>query len=158
MEKVLYFLDCGKEPLIISAERKIPPRWEKPLRTVSLLRYRLWLTETSLLGLSCSEVLAVPEGLSRERVAEKLKEMRWRRLRWLAWLAFIFPFTWLLTPIPGPNIPFFYVLGRLYLHFSSFHSLGKLLKNLRIKVYSSLDLEAMGFDVEKLKADCSFKR
>ncbi len=48
----------------------------------------------------------------------------------------IFPFTALLTPIPGPNVPFFSVLILFYFHFKGFWSL----KGLKVEDLS-LDYE-----------------
>ncbi len=157
MEKnLIFYFPCGKEPLLFKFERKIPPKWEKPLKTVSMLKHRLWLTEVSLLSLNKNDCLILPSGTDLEEVFSQLRKMRRKRLLWFIGLLLIFPFTWILTPIPGPNMPYFYVLGRLILHFFSIKSLSKLLKEKRFILRDTKELP-FSPELEKVLQECNLK-
>lgn len=118
---------CEGKPLMKGPKRGWARKYEKPLKTVSMLKKRLWETEISLF--SPSETLYYPPHLSQEEVRGILKRMRKKRLLWLLGFSLLLPITIPLTPIPGPNLPYYYALGRIILHFRSQRTLGKLLKS-----------------------------
>lgn len=157
MEKnLIFYFPCGKEPLLFKFERKIPPKWEKPLKTVSMLKRRLWLTEASLFSLNKNDYLVIPPDTDGEEVLSNLRKMRRKRLFWFIGLLLIFPFTWILTPIPGPNMPYFYVLGRLILHFFSIKSISKLLKEERF-IFRDIKELPSSSELVKVLQDCILK-
>ncbi len=118
---------CGKRVIIRGKVQGWAKKYEKPLRTVSLLKKDLWLTEASLFKPG-ARLLYYPPQLKEEQVRRILRRERRKRFLWLVGFALLLPLTVPLTPIPGPNIPYFYALGRLILHFRSYRSLGKILK------------------------------
>ncbi len=128
-EKIV-FLSCQRGPALYKEKKKIPPKFEKPLKTVSMLKSPLWETEIALFGASEGELI-YPSSLKEKEIRNILKKMKRRRKKWLLWLVLVFPLTFILTPIPGPNIAYYYVLGRIILHFKSIRGIKNLLRNFK---------------------------
>ncbi len=129
---------CGKRVVIKGEKRGWAKKYEKPLRTVSMLRKQVWETEASLFAPE-GGVLYFPPETGPGEVRRILKRMRRRRLLWLLVFSLLLPLTVPLTPIPGPNIPYFYALGRIILHFRSYRSLGKILGSWSLLPFPSVE-------------------
>ncbi|GEM_PF-2734111 len=125
---------CGGRIVVRGEVQGWAKKYEKPLRTVSMLRRDLWLTEASLFK-PRGRVFYYPPGMREKEVRRLLKRERRKRLLWMVGFGLLIPITLPLTPIPGPNIPYFYALGRFILHFQSFRALGKILKEWALKPF-----------------------
>jgi len=68
-----------------------------------------------------------------------LKRKKNKRLLYIIIESFIFPLTWIFTPIPGPNVAFFAILVMLYFHLNTFIKLKKTkIEDLKVEVDESL--------------------
>lgn len=146
-ERIIFYIEEGK-PRVRSEMKKIPKKLEKPLKAVSMLKKQLWETEMSLFGAMKGKLL-FPGQMSEERVREMLQEMKKKRLGWLLWLSLVFPLTFILTPIPGPNVAYFYVLGRLILHFKSVRGIKNVLRNFRFVPVDNIEAILSDINGEK---------
>jgi len=126
----IIFVPTDGEPVLYRSAKKIPAKLEKPLKAVSMLKKELWETEISLFGAKKGEIL-YPSTMKEEEVRNLFKKMKNRRKKWLLWLCLVFPLTFILTPIPGPNLVYYYVLGRIILHFKSILGINNVLKNFK---------------------------
>ncbi len=145
-ERIIFYLENG-EPRLRAKIKKIPQKLEKPLKAVSMLKKHLWETEIALFGARKGELL-FPEQIGEEKVRKILREMKGKRLKWLLWLSLVFPLTFLLTPIPGPNVAYFYVLGRLILHFKSVKGIKQVLKEYQFIPVKNLEEYVRELDSE----------
>jgi len=134
----IVFVPCQRGPVLYKEKKKIPPKFEKPLKTVSMLKNPLWETEIALFGAREGELI-YPSSLNEREIRNILKKMKRRRKKWLLWLVLVFPLTFILTPIPGPNIAYYYVLGRIILHFKSIRGIKNLLRNFRFAEVNDIE-------------------
>lgn len=146
-ERIIFYIKEG-EPRLRAEVKKIPEKLEKPLKAVSMIKKNLWETEIALFGAKSGELLFSVD-LGEAKVREMLQEMRKKRLRWLLWLSLVFPLTFILTPLPGPNVAYYYVLGRLILHFKSVKGIKNVLKNFHFVPVENIEVFLKRLEEEK---------
>ncbi|HSP06924.1 MAG TPA: hypothetical protein VLR94_07085 [Acidobacteriota bacterium] len=110
------------------ASRKGKQYWERIRERYEHLAFDLFATDHFLHRLNHFQKITVllnkpiDPALVRERLHQIFRDRSYHHLRWLIIDAILLPLSLLLAPMPGPNIPGYYLLFRVVMHLRSYRS------------------------------------